>query len=69
MIEQTNRFFKGEEIEIFGNSKDFYYYTIDNMRNAKGEEIDVANKPKEKIYMTIDLPLEVGDILRRAINE
>lgn len=69
VIEQRNRFFKGEEIEIFGNSKDFYYYTIDNMRNAKGEEIDVANKPKEKIYMTIDLPLEVGDILRRAINE
>lgn len=69
VIEQRNRFFKGEEIEIFGNSKDFYYYTIDNMRNAKGEEIDVANKPKEKIYMTIDLPLEVGDILRREINE
>lgn len=69
VIEQRNRFFKGEEIEIFGNSKDFYYYTIDNMSNAKGEEIDVANKPKEKIYMTIDLPLEVGDILRRAINE
>ncbi|MDU2598442.1 MULTISPECIES: peptidase U32 family protein [Anaerococcus] len=69
VIEQRNRFFKGEEIEIFGNSKDFYYYTIDNMRNAKGEEIEVANKPKEKIYMTIDLPLEVGDILRRAINE
>lgn len=69
VIEQRNRFFKGEEIEIFGNSKDFYYYTIDNMRNAKGEEIDVANKPKEKIYMTIDLPLEVGDILRRATNE
>lgn len=69
VIEQRNRFFKGEEIEIFGNSKDFYYYTIDNMRNAKGKEIDVANKPKEKIYMTIDLPLEVGDILRRAINE
>ena len=68
VIEQRNRFFKGEEIEIFGNSKDFYY-TIDNMRNAKGKEIDVANKPKEKIYMTIDLPLEVGDILRRAINE
>jgi len=69
VIEQRNRFFKGEEIEIFGNSKDFYYYTIDNMRNAKGKEIDVANKPKEKIYMTIDLPLEVGDILRREINE
>lgn len=69
IIEQRNRFFPGEEIEIFGNSKDFFEYTIDSIRNAKGEELEVANKPKEKIYMTIDLPLEVGDILRRAINE
>lgn len=69
IIEQRNRFFPGEEIEIFGNSKDFFEYTIDSIRNAKGEELEVANKPKEKIYMTIDLPLEEGDMLRRIINE
>ncbi|MFO3716220.1 MULTISPECIES: peptidase U32 family protein [Anaerococcus] len=69
IIEQRNRFFPGEEIEIFGNSKDFYEYKIPSMRNAKGEELEVANKPKEKIYMTIDLPLEEGDMLRRVISE
>ena len=69
IIEQRNRFFPGEEIEIFGNSKDFFEYTIDSIRNAKGEELEVANKPKEKIYMTINLPLEEGDMLRRVINE
>lgn len=69
IIEQRNRFFPGEEIEIFGNSKDFFEYTIPSMRNAKGEELEVANKPKEKIYMTIDLPLEEGDMLRRVIKE
>lgn len=69
IIEQRNRFFPGEEIEIFGNSKDFFEYTIDSIRNAKGEELEVANKPKEKIYMTINLPLEEGDMLRRIINE
>lgn len=69
IIEQRNRFFPGEDIEIFGNSKDFIEYTIDCIRNAKGEELEVANKPKEKIYMTIDLPLEEGDMLRRIINE
>lgn len=69
VIEQRNRFFPGEEIEIFGNSKDFYEYRISSMRNAKGEELEVANKPKEKIYMTIDLPLEEGDMLRRVISE
>ncbi|MFO3664808.1 U32 family peptidase [Anaerococcus sp. ENR0831] len=69
IIEQRNRFFPGEQIEIFGNSKDFFEYTIDSIRNAKGEELEVANKPKEKIYMTINLPLEEGDMLRRVINE
>ena len=69
IIEQRNRFFPGEDIEIFGNSKDFFEYTIDSIRNAKGEELEVANKPKEKIYMTINLPLEAGDMLRRVINE
>ncbi|MFO3718224.1 U32 family peptidase [Anaerococcus sp. ENR1011] len=69
MIEQRNRFFPGEEIEIFGNSKDFYEYRIPSIRNAKGEELEVANKPKEKIYMTIDLPLEEGDMLRRVISK
>lgn len=69
VIEQRNRFFPGEEIEIFGNSKDFYEYRIPSMRNAKGEELEVANKPKEKIYMTIDLPLEEGDMLRRVISK
>ena len=69
VIEQRNRFFPGEEIEIFGNSKDFYEYRIPSIRNAKGEELEVANKPKEKIYMTIDLPLEEGDMLRRVISK
>ena len=69
IIEQRNRFFPGEDIEIFGNSKDFFEYTIDSIRNAKGEELEVANKPKEIIYMTINLPLEEGDMLRRVINE
>lgn len=68
-IEQRNRFFLGEEIEIFGNSKDFYKYKIDNMRNERGHELEVANKAKEKIYMNIDLPLEKGDMLRREIKE
>lgn len=68
IIEQRNRFFLGDEIEIFGNYKDYYNYKIDNMRNNKGEELEVANRPKEKISMTINLPLEAGDMLRKVIE-
>lgn len=68
-IEQRNRFFLNDEIEIFSNSPDFYEFKIDNMKNSKGEDIEVANKPKEKIMIKIDLPLEKGDMLRRKIED
>ncbi len=69
IIEQRNRFFVGDEIEIFGNSPDYYNYKITAMTNTKGEEIEVANKAKEEIHMYIDLPLEKGDMLRKVIEE
>lgn len=68
-IEQRNRFFINDEVEIFGNSKDFYKFKIDNIKNLKGENVEVANKPKEKLLIKIDLPLEAGDMIRRRIEE
>lgn len=68
-IEQRNRFFLGDEIEIFSNSPDFYQVKIDNMKNKKGEDIEVANVPKERIFIKIDLPLREGDMLRKKIEE
>ena len=68
-LEQRNRFFLGDEVEIFSNSPDFYTYKIDNMKNKNGEYIEVANKPKEKIFINIDYPLEEGDMVRRIIEE
>ena len=69
LIEQRNRFFLGDDIEIFGNSKDYFNLKIDNMKNQNGEDIEVANKAKEKVRMIIDLPLEKGDMIRRVIQE
>lgn len=68
-IEQRNRFFIGDEIEIFSNSPDFYQVKIDNMKNKKGEDIEVANVPKERIFIKIDLPLREGDMVRKKIEE
>ena len=67
-IEQRNRFYLNDSIEIFSNSPDYYEFKIDNMKNTKGEDIEVANKPKEKIVIKTDLPLEKGDMLRRKIE-
>lgn len=68
-IEQRNRFYLGDQVEIFGNNKEFYNYKIDNMKNTKNEEIEVANKAKEIILMKINLPLEKGDMIRKIIED
>ena len=68
-IEQRNKFVRGDQIEIFGNYKDFYDFTIPTMTNARGQEVEVANKAKEILKMYIDLPIEEGDMLRKAIED
>ena len=68
-IEQRNRFFLGDEVEIFSNKADFDKIKIDNMKNKKGENIEVANRPKEEIFIKIDLPLSKGDMVRRKIEK
>ncbi|MDD7306329.1 MAG: U32 family peptidase [Peptoniphilaceae bacterium] len=67
-IEQRNRFFLNDEVEIFGNSKDFLKFKIDNIKKLNGEDVEVANKAKEKLLIKIDYPLEKGDILRKVIE-
>jgi len=65
-IEQRNRMFVGDEVEVFGPNKDVFIQKIDNMWNKKGEEIDVAPHPQQIIKMKMKEPVENWDIIRRA---
>ncbi|MDO5707742.1 MAG: U32 family peptidase [Andreesenia angusta] len=67
LVEQRNRIFKGDEIEVFGPDKDFISFKVDQMWNEKGEEIEVANRAKEKITMKIDSPVKKWNILRKKL--
>src|SRR5699024_9180608 len=53
-IEQRNRIFVGDEVEIFGPGKEYFTQTIKNMWDEEGKEIDVAPHPQQifKIKMT-----------------
>jgi putative protease len=64
-IEQRNRMYKGEEIEVLNPKGDFFVQRIEWMKNADGEEIDVAPHPQMTVYMP--MKEEVGEytILRR----
>ena len=64
-IEQRNRVFVGEEIEIFGPGIKHFDYKIEKMLDEKDNEIDVANKAKQIFKIKVDEAIEKGFILRR----
>lgn len=68
-IEQRNRVFVGEEIEIFGPGIKHFDYKIEKMLDDKDREIDVANKAKQIFKIKIDQPIKKGFILRRENEE
>lgn len=68
-IEQRNRVFVGEEIEIFGPGVKHFDCKIEKMLDDKDREIDVANKAKQIFKIKIDQPIKKGFILRRENEE
>ena len=67
-IEQRNRIFKGDIVEVFGPEKEFYTFEVGEMINSKNKKIEVADQVQEKIKMKIDYPIKKGYMLRREIN-
>lgn len=68
-VEQRNRVFVGEDIEIFGPGIKHFDYKIEKMLDDKDREIDVANKAKQIFKIKIDEPIKKGFILRRKNEE
>lgn len=68
-IEQRNRVFVGEEIEIFGPGIKHFDYKIEKMLDDKDRKIDVANKAKQIFKIKIEEPIKKGFILRRENEE
>ena len=68
-IEQRNRIFNGEDIEIFGPGIKHFNYNIQEMYDDKDREIEVANKAKQIFKIKIDKPVKKGFILRRENDE
>ncbi|WP_432401068.1 peptidase U32 family protein [Wukongibacter sp. M2B1] len=65
LVEQRNRMFKGDEIEIIGPDYKGFKQKIEKLLNDKNEEIDVAPHAQQKIKIHMDNPVEKYYILRR----
>ena len=65
-VEQRNRMFKGDEIEVFGPGKAFFSQIIQDMRDEEtGEEIESAPHPQQKLLIKMDKEVQPGFMLRK----
>lgn len=65
LVEQRNRVFAGDKIEVIGPDYNGFEQEIEKMLNDKDEEIDVAPHPQQKIKIRMDKPVEKYYILRK----
>ena len=68
-IEQRNRVFKGEEVEIFGPAIKDFKQKIDYMTDDKGNDIETANKAKQIFKIKVNQDVEKGYFLRKKNEE
>lgn len=64
-IEQKNRIFVGDEIEIFGPDDDFFTQKIEKMWDEEGEEIEAAPHAKQIIRIKMTKPVKSWHIVRK----
>lgn len=68
-IEQRNRVYKGETVEVFSSLNDTFSMTLDYMANENGEEIDVAPHPQMIYYIRCEKKLLPYDMLIKQKEE
>lgn len=68
-VEQRNRFFKGDEVEIMRPMDTSFAQTVDGLWDDKKEEIDVANHAAATIYVKLDYPAPPDSFIRKKKPE
>lgn len=64
-VEQRNRLFKGDEVEIFGPNIKHFNQIVGTMIDSKGNEIEVANHAKQIFKFKVDEEVKAGYMIRR----
>ncbi len=65
IIEQRNRIFKGDTVEIIGPDIEYFSQKIDTMWDEYGNEIEVAPHPQQIIKIKVNKPVKKYYILRK----
>lgn len=65
-IEQRNRIFLGDEIEVFGPGVEYFNQTIEEMYDEEGNEIEVAPHPQQIVKIKMKQPVDACYIVRKG---
>ncbi|WP_300410518.1 U32 family peptidase [Lagierella sp.] len=68
-IEQRNRIFSGDKLEVFGPEKGFKEFTMGKMINSDNEIVEVVPRAKEVFKTKLDFPVKKNDLIRKIIIE
>lgn len=68
-IEQRNKFYVGEEIEVMKPGGENMTVTVRSIRDEEGNEMESAPHPKQVLYIDVGHKLAMFDILRRPEKE
>ncbi len=64
-IEQRNRMFVGDRVEVMGPCRDYFVQTIEWMKDDAGNFIQSAPHPQQVIRMPVSKPVKPFDMLRK----
>lgn len=67
LIEQRNRFFSGDTLEILSPNSTGEKLVVEEMWDTEGNSVDSAPHPQQKLYIKSNIKLTAGDILRKRI--
>ncbi|WP_026487522.1 peptidase U32 family protein [Caldanaerobius polysaccharolyticus] len=65
VVQQRNRVFKGDRVEIIGPYREYFEQVIEEMYDEEGREIDVAPHPQQVFKIKVEHRVKPYDILRR----
>ncbi|HWR21923.1 MAG TPA: U32 family peptidase [Feifaniaceae bacterium] len=69
LVEQRNRFFLGDTLEILSPGSIDRTITVSSMRTEDGEEAASAPHPQQRLWIAAAEPLQAGDMLRKKLPQ
>ncbi|MFZ5645718.1 MAG: peptidase U32 family protein [Bacillota bacterium] len=64
-VEQRNRFFRGEILEVLSPTGPLRKITVEKMFDAEGSPIDLAPHPCQTVFIPVEFPIEEYSLIRR----